>query len=260
MKTRILTFGELEIRFNWLIVLCILAGFSGLVRLGIWQLHRAQEKIQLQKSYDEMGANTAVPVENVQMSGLENDAITLQNLHVSLKGEYQNGKTIFLIYQTYEDELGYAIVTPFKLDSSDKVVMVNRGWAYANSYEEIKNKIKPVPGKLTLTGQIYVPTEKMANKTNDIDLKTVKWPLLIRFLNTLELDPLFDESIFPYEVRLDEDQPGVLIRHWPTVMVNTGRHYSYALQWFAMSIALLIASFVLSSNILAVLKKRSSPH
>ncbi len=92
MKSRSFTFGELEIRFNWVIAIFVLAAFSGLVRLGIWQLGRAQEKIDLQETYNEMGIDYATPVEEVGMSGLENDALTIQNLHVSLTGHYINEK------------------------------------------------------------------------------------------------------------------------------------------------------------------------
>ena len=259
MIRKTFTFGELEIRFNLIVALCVLAAFGGLVRLGVWQMGRAQEKIALQESYDEMGADYALPIEEVAMSGLENDALTIQNLHVSLTGRFRNDKTLFMIYQTYEDTLGYEVVTPFQLNSSEKVVFVSRGWVYARTYEELLAKVDPVEGDMTIEGQLYVPTQKQADRTNDIDLSNTRWPLEIRFLNTLELAPLFEESIFPYEVRLDEDQPGLFIRHWPTVYVDTGRNFSYALQWFAMSIALLIVTFALSSNILQIMQKRAKP-
>lgn len=259
MKTRTFTFGELEIRFNWAVAFFVFVLFCVLVRLGIWQLSRAQEKIDLQDSYTQMGEGSAVAIEDVQMSGLENDALTIQNLHVSLTGHFLNDKSLFLIYQVYEDNLGYEVVTPFLLDSSDKVVFVSRGWVLANTYEQMLDKLKPVKGTLTLEGQLYVPTEKEADRTNEIDLSSPRWPLEIRYLNTLQLAPLFEQSIFPYEVRLDEGQPGLYIRHWPEVMVDTGRNFSYALQWFSMSIALLIVTFILSSNVLQLTKKNRKP-
>ena len=257
MKNHIFTCGELDFRFNWITAFFVLITFFGLVSLGLWQLDRAQEKISLQTSYNVSGINQALPIEEISMAGLENDALTIQNLHVSLTGEFQNDKTLFMIYQTFEGNLGYEIITPFKLDSSDKIVFISRGWSLANTYEELKEKIQPVPGKHTVQGQIYVPTPKQAERSNNIDLFNVEWPLEIRYLNTLEIAHLFSETFFPYEVRLDENQPGVLIRHWPTVMVNIGRNFSYALQWFSMSLALLIVSFILSTNILQIIQKRS---
>jgi len=259
MNTKIFTFGELEIRFNWIIASFVLATFVALVRLGVWQMGRAQEKIDLQLTYEEMGSDSAVPIEDVGMSGLENDAKTIQNLHITMTGEFLNDRNLFMIYQTYEDSLGYEVVTPFKLESSDKIVFVSRGWVYASTYEEISGKVDPILGKRTVEGQIFVPTPKQAERTNGIEFNHPRWPLEIRWLNVLELDPLFEETIFPYEVRMDEEQEGLFIRHWPTVYVDTGKNYSYALQWWSMAIALLIVTFVLSSNILQIMKKRSKP-
>lgn len=259
MKSKTFTFGELEIRFHWIVALFVLILFTSLIRLGLWQMSRAQEKIQLQESYNAMGEDYAVAIEDVGMSGLENDALNIQNLHVSLTGEYLNEQTLFMIYQTYEDTLGYEVVTPFKLDSSEKVVFVSRGWVLANTYDELLDKVDPVPGQRTIAGQLFIPTQKQADRSNNVDFSDPVWPLEIRYLNTLELAPLFEESIFPYEVRLDEEQDGVFIRHWPTVYVNTGQNFSYALQWFSMSLALLIVTFVLSSNILELIQKRSKP-
>jgi cytochrome oxidase assembly protein ShyY1 len=45
MASKNLKFGELEVCINWVIAICVLLTMSGLIRLGIWQLSRAQEKI-----------------------------------------------------------------------------------------------------------------------------------------------------------------------------------------------------------------------
>jgi cytochrome oxidase assembly protein ShyY1 len=81
------------------------------------------------------------------------------------------------------------------------------------------------------------------------------WPLVIRYLNMDELAPEFQAPLFPYVVRLAENQPGVLIRHWPVVLVDSGRNFTYALQWFAMAIAVIAVSLVLSSNWLKLVQQ-----
>lgn len=227
------------------------------MRLGIWQLDRASEKLTLQQAFNQKSEQGPVPVESLSLGGLQTDAVQLQNAHVQLAGEYLNNKTLLMIYQPYEDELGYEVVTPFKLEGSDQVVLVSRGWMMAAPLEELVMRLQPIEGKQRLLGQIFVPTEKMANKTNN--LKSIQWPLVLRYINTLELAPYFDLPLFPYVVRLNEGQPGVLVRHWPEVMVDIGRNQSYALQWFAMAIAVAVVSLVLSSNILDLIRKKSKP-
>lgn len=125
------------------------------------------------------------------------------------------------------------------------------------SEDELAEVLPSIYGELTLQGQIYVPTEKEAARTNNLQVES--WPLTIRYLNTNELSGYFDSSIFPYVVRLGADQPGVLVRHWPAVTANTSQNFSYALQWFSMALAVLIVSLILSSNILKLMKRRMKP-
>ncbi len=257
MSSKTLKIGEIEIRFNWVIAICVLLTMSGLIRLGVWQLARAQEKIQIQESFLELSEEQATPIENLPIAGREFDAMQHQNRQVELTGHYLNENSIFLIYQTYAEQLGFEVVTPFELSSLDLIVMVSRGWSGIRSEDELARTLPNIYGELVLQGQIYVPTEKEAVRTNE--LVNESWPLTTRYLNINELSRHFDSSIFPYVIRLGADQPGVLIRHWPAVTANTSQNFSYALQWFSMAIAVLIVSLVLSSNLLTLMKRRMKP-
>ncbi len=257
MASKNLKFGELEVRINWVIAICVLLTMSGLIRLGIWQLSRAQEKIQLQESFLEFSEEQATPIENLPIAGREFDAMQHQNRQVELTGRFLNENSIFLIYQTYEEQLGFEVVTPFELSALDLIVMVSRGWSGITSEDELARVLPEINGELVLQGQIYVPTEKEAARTNE--LVNESWPLTTRYLNINELSRYFDSSIFPYVIRLGLDQPGVLVRHWPAVTANTSQNFSYALQWFSMAIAVFIVSLILSSNILTLMKRRMKP-
>ena len=146
------------------------------------------------------------------------------------------------------------MVTPFAVEDSDLLVMVSRGWTGVPSAEQLATLLPPVTGELDVQGQLYIPTESQVKRSNDLAPEEVDWPLTIRYLNTQELSTYFEQTLFPYTVRLAEEQPGVLMRHWPEVMVDTGRNFSYALQWFSMAIAVLIVSLILSSNLLTLWK------
>ncbi len=253
MASALFKFGKFEFRFNWMIALCVLLFAGGLVRLGLWQLDRASEKVDQQRSFQESGQQEATPILEVPVAGLEFDLLQHQNRRVSLRGHYLNDKSIFLIYQTYETQIGYEIVTPFQIDESNLIVMVSRGWSGISNYDELVSSLPEIGGPLLLEGQIYVPTVKQAAQKNIAH--EVTWPLVIRYLNMDELAPEFQSELFPYVVRLAENQPGVLIRHWPVVLVDSGRNFTYALQWFAMAIAVIAVSLILSSNCLKLVRQ-----
>jgi surfeit locus 1 family protein len=252
-----LTLGRLVIRIHWLVLLCVVFAIGGLVRLGLWQLGRAQEKLAQQESYQESGAMQATPLAEVPTAGIEFDLLQHQNRRVVVRGEYLNEQSIFLIYQTFEGQVGWEIVTPVRLEGLDLIALVSRGWNGTSSYEELAAALPTITGTVQLEGQIFVPTASMAAKTNE--KPGTEWPRVMRYLNTTELAPLFDAPLFPYVIRLAEGQEGVLVRHWPTVMVDTGRNFSYALQWFAMAIAVVLVSLILSSNLLQLLRQQRKP-
>jgi surfeit locus 1 family protein len=114
-----------------------------------------------------------------------------------------------------------------------------------------------INGSVDIEGQLYVPTPEQAAQPGEA--LTAEWPRVQRHLNAEELAPLFAAPLFPYVVRLAEKQPGVLVRHWPLVLVDSGRNFSYALQWFAMAIAVALASLYLGSNIGQLWKERRAP-
>lgn len=254
MKSREIKLGRFVIRFNWLVALAVLATVAGLTRLGIWQMSRAQEKIEEQEQFTASGLDEATPISQVPIAGLEYDALQHQNRRVVMQGRYLNENNIFLIYQTYEEQLGYEVITPLALADPEQLVLVSRGWSPVGSEEELARTLPPITGVQTVEGQIFVPSEKMANRTNDS--RNSDWPLLRRYVNISELQTRFEQPLFPYVVRLSEGEEGVLIRHWPEVVVNTERHFSYALQWFAMAIAVLTTALILSSNVRDLFRRK----
>lgn len=247
MRSRVFQIGKLKFRFNWLVAAAVVSTVLGLSRLGTWQLDRAAQKLRTQERFQTLQEGPAVAVENVVPEGRAVDGVKLQNRQVRLVGRYLNERSIFLIYRSYEDQIGYEILTPFKLAARNEWVLVSRGWTGAASYEALRQSLPVIPGEQQLLGQIYVPTAAEAARSDPLDKP--RWPLLARHVNTEQLTPLFSAPLFPYVVRLNEGQNGVLVRYWPQVTVNTSRHFSYALQWFAMAIAVAAASLLLSSNL-----------
>jgi surfeit locus 1 family protein len=247
MRTREIQLGKLRIRFHWGVALAVLLTASGFLRLGLWQLDRAGEKIEQQESFEASGQSSATPLERVPVAGLQFDLLQHQNRRVRLEGSYLNEQPILLIYQSWEEQLGYEVLTPFLLQDGSQIALVSRGWSGITDTAALLRSLLVLEGQRSVEGQLYVPSEKEAARRNDS--RNTNWPLLRRYVDAAELQAFFEQPLFPYVVRLAENQEGVLIRHWPEVMVDTSRHFSYALQWFALAIAVLTVALILGSNI-----------
>lgn len=252
-----LNFGPLVLRIHWAKALAVLLVIAGLTRLGIWQLDRAQQKIDQQLAFLAAGERAPVPLDEVPVAGLQFDALQNQNKRVVLTGHYLNDRNIYLVYQAYEDQIGWEIITPFEVDGDGQLALVSRGWSGIGEVEALTSALPAINGTVTVEGQLYVPTAEQAGQPGEA--LTATWPRVQRHLNTAELEALFDKPLFPYVVRLAEKQPGVLVRHWPLVLVDSGRNFSYALQWFAMAIAVTLASVFLASNAGQLWKARRAP-
>jgi cytochrome oxidase assembly protein ShyY1 len=51
----------------------------------------------------------------------------------------------------------------------------------------------------------------------------------------------FGERVYPLVIRLEIDQLGSLPRYWPSTVMSPEKHKGYAIQWFSMALAVLIA-------------------
>ena len=245
--------GDLHIRFNWLIAGCVLMTVMGLGRLGIWQLDRAAEQVEAQRALDARLQDNAPAIESLSQAQLERSNPDLQNLHVSLSGEYLNDRTILVLAEFFDSQIGYGVVTPFRLASNGELVLVSRGWTTAMLPADTPPYLNPVEGPVDITAQIHVRPENARVISSEIDPSV--WPLRIR---TLEIDIISDilaEPVFPYEVRLTADQPGTLVRHWPAVNIDVNQNLFYAVQWFSFALVVLVIALFASSNLWQILRE-----
>ena len=258
MRSREIVLGPLRIRFHWLVACAVIAAVAGLIRLGIWQLDRAGEKQHMIDAVQQRQQQSAVDLAQLVKGQTQNSAEQLDNLSVMGDGEYLNEKTFFVTFQTYDTQVGYEVITPFRLRNNGDIVLVSRGWVRPQVFRDL-SLLPTVNGQQHITGLIHVAPDDVAKLSNKLaidDRDNIQWPLEIRYANVPELGYYLGESLFPYVVRLNEGDPGVLVRFWRTVTIDKGVNISYAFQWFAMAAGVLIVALILSSNIVSLVRQR----
>ncbi len=240
----------LQFRFNWKIALAAALAFSLLLKLGFWQLSRAEEKRQAQEIIEARRSALPTPIEN---SLVENKQ-ALKYLRVSLYGNYINQKSIFIKNKVFQGRFGFEVITPFRLKAINQIVFVSRGWIPSGYGADQLPKIAPVTGEQHIVAEIYVPAGKSFFLAQQVTEKN--WPMRLHHFNINGFTDLFEEPLFPYVVRLDKDSEGVLERFWPTIRMNPEMSTSYAFQWFAMSIAVVIGAIIGSTNIVDIIRSK----
>lgn len=200
--------------------------------LGRWQLSRADQKEAIQSSMERQGELLPLVGQEVLLSP---DPSALLQRRVLLQGEWLVDKTVFLDNRPMMGRPGLYVVTPMRLEHSQAVVLVQRGWVPRNFMDRmqvpdirtpvgvvaIEGRIVPPPGKLyefpgTETGRIRQNLD-LASFSAEVGLALPGWTVQ----------------------QLGAESDG-LLKQWPAASTGVEKHYGYAFQWFALSALIAI--------------------
>jgi surfeit locus 1 family protein len=207
-----------------------------MLQLGNWQLSRGQEKEARQERLDRLSQEPGVILPDIPVK-LED----FQYRQVEARGEYVSQHTIYLDNKIHKGIAGYQIITPLRIGASSMHVLVNRGWAAADLD---RSKLPDVPapdGHVVISGVATTAMQKTLELSRDLVSGRV-WENLdierYRTITGLKLQPV----MILQTDRLDDG----LVREWNRPDSGSAKNFGYAVQWFAMALAVLIIYLVLS--------------
>lgn len=200
-----------------------------MVRLGSWQTSRAEEKQTIQNF---IVAQRAIDFD------LSMQEVSVDNLYQQAfgSGEYIIGQSILIDSQVVDGKVGYHVVTPFKVEKSDQIILVNSGWVSAGASRKNKPKIMLPEGRLNISGRLQKPHAQPPIWNDSTTLvQGGAW----QFLSLKEFTKRTSLAVAPLILELESNLIGVggYERRWRAyddAWVN--RHKAYALQWFSMAI------------------------
>ncbi len=223
---------------SWQVLIATLAGVFLFSSLGIWQLQRAEEKKQIQQEMqarkDSQPQAFSFPI---------SDPVSLRHQRIRVQGKFISDKQFVLDNRYLDHQVGFNILTPFKLVDSDNVVLVDRGWIPLKGPRENLPNIEVEENLRTLLGAVYVPYGK-AFSIGEID-HTKTWPRLIQFIDFELLSNRLEQDIMPLTLRMEAGQADTYTAKWTVVAATKNRSLGYAFQWFAMALVVLVIFIVL---------------
>ncbi|MCW8195536.1 SURF1 family protein [Proteobacteria bacterium 005FR1] len=217
-----------------------------LLALGNWQLQRADDKRAIQASFLARQQQEPVPIDAVEA---EHD---LAFTPIKLTGQFDRQRYFLLDNRVRAGQVGYEVLMPFRTEE-EIWVLVNRGWIKGQPDRRALPEV-PVPdGPVTTTGSVYVPLGDPFLLAEQ-DFTDASWPLVAQAVEMDKFADALSREIFPYVIRLDENAPGALQISWEPINVQPEKHLGYAVQWFAMAIALVIWFVFANTNLAQVLR------
>ena len=146
---------------------------------------------------------------------------------VALNGAFDAPHQFLIDNRVNGDQVGYHVVTPFRLDDG-RVVLVDRGFVAAGASRAALPEV-PVPeGALTLRGRIQLPQRYLELG------HTVPTGRLWENLDPSRFAEATGIAVLPIVIEQDAaDNTGDgLLRNWPAPDLGSDQHRSYMVQWY----------------------------
>ena len=206
--------------------------------LGWWQLERAAYKEAIELKFEQR------LVEPYQLLSSPDDLTDIEYRKLLLKGRYDNTRNLLVDNQLHRGRAGYYVLTPLLLDDSDKIILVNRGWAPWGDSRNHPAPISPPANNDGASGIAFFPSEP-ALQLGEFEL-TDQWPQLIQHIDIDALQVEFSGRLIPFVLWLAPEHEGYYVRNWNPVWMRPEKSQAYAVQWFAFAILALVFFIILN--------------
>jgi surfeit locus 1 family protein len=210
----------------WVVTGATALTMAATASLGLWQLDRAAQKLALQAQINERGG---LPAWDTQQLLGAADATTGVHRPVRLSGTWVPGRTVYLDNRQMNSRVGFFVVTPLRLEGSERVVLVQRGWVPRDFTDRTRVPAIPTPaGTVRLQGRL-APSPGKLYELGEAGAGPIRQNIdLAAFARETGLSPL-DVSVLQ-----SGDASDGLLREWPQVALDVSKHHGYAFQWFAL--------------------------
>jgi surfeit locus 1 family protein len=218
--------------FVW-VTLALCVGVALTVRLGFWQLSRAQEKLDRHQA---IAQQQAMP--ELDTSALLEQPALFASLHrrVHVSGRWLPQHTVYLDNRAMNGRAGFWVLTPLVLNANTRV-LVQRGWVPRHQLDRtllppidtplgevhVQGRLSPPPSELMQLGAAQAPDHPDSGSS--------------RIRQNIELAQYASETGAPLVATVLQTGPASegMLRDWPEISAGVEKHHAYAFQWFALA-------------------------
>ena len=228
----------------------LLIVFPILILLGSWQVYRLIWKENLIEYYQNQSSSAFLDLSKDISSKLN-----LEFRKVKFKGTFLNSKEIYISGKTYEGNIGFHVVTPFRMQNN-KTVFINRGWVSEGYRDPEKRKFSLLNNETEINGIIRFPQKKgyfvPENDPNKGFWFTINPNEIIKFLKFKEID-----TISEFYVDAIRQEGKIKIPIGANGKPNLrNQHLSYAITWYSLALVLLIIYILFHRSVSRLLFKK----
>jgi surfeit locus 1 family protein len=210
-----------------------------LISLGRWQLRRAEEKRALFDAFA-AGADATLLID-------VHTPKVMRYQHVEASGRYDAARQLLIDNMVSGGRAGYFVITPFAL-AGGGWLLVNRGWVPLGVSRAARPAIAVAGDERRIRGRAdNLPSRGI--QLGEPAAMRPPYPVVADFPTHADVARLLGESAWTTAadlVLLDPEESDGYVRSWEPPGFPPLRHVGYAVQWFAMALALFVIYLVVN--------------
>ncbi len=230
---------------KWLLTtLLVISACAVMVRLGVWQLDRLEQRRAFNARVLEQKAQ---PVLILDRDSLSKDLFEMEYRSVIVTGEFDNLESVLLRNQVYAGRPGYRLFTPLKIEGTSVAVMIDRGFVPSEDYDVKDWEQYALTGPVEINGTIRRgQTEPDFGGRPDPVLPPGERLQVWNIANIERMNEQIAYDLIPVYIQVDsmgeETGQGVTypVPHSKELELTEGPHLGYAFQWFLFAAILIL--------------------
>ncbi|MCW4438504.1 SURF1 family protein [Vibrio splendidus] len=236
----------------WIAVVLTVVSVGILIKLGLWQLERGNEKLRYEQQLSERAQQSPRSLDlvisewkdsRIQAQGAS-EQLSLNGLKVDVELETPSGLVVLLDNQVNQGTVGYVIYmlgeVRFKDENNslvaEKQLLIDLGFVAASNDRRELPQLGNITLPTNMSGRLY--TRSVNPLSHELGLENTT-PKRIQNINITALSEYTGQAVLPFVFQPQslESWPYELL--WRPTAMKSEKHFGYSFQWFVTAAVLL---------------------
>lgn len=211
------------------------AAIAGTIALGQWQLGRADEKAARAAAIESLARSPAREVGRTPLDPV------IEHQRLTARGRFEPAHLALLDNRVRRGTAGYEVLMPLRIEGTELRLLVNRGWIAGTGSRERLPVVRTPEGEVRVEGRAQVAGQRIYQLA-PTKVENGVW----QNVSIERVAAHAGLALQPVVLLQDNDTGDGLVREWPAPDAGVNVHKSYAVQWFALALLILVVYLVLS--------------
>ncbi len=234
----------------WIAVVLTVVSVGILIKLGLWQLDRGNEKLRYEQQLSERAQQSSrsldAVISELQSSRTQaqdlSEQQSLNGLKVDVELETPSGLVILLDNQINQGTVGYVIYMLGEVQGQGKQflhkhqLLIDLGFVVASRDRRELPQLGNITLPTNMSGRLY--TRSVNPLSHELALENTT-PKRIQNINITALSEYTGQEVLPFVFQPQslDSWPYELL--WRPTAMKSEKHFGYSFQWFVMAAVLL---------------------